>query len=103
MQGCRHFGLVLDSPSNGINTIGCSLVIDQCEGLPDGRLIVQCNALKRFRIISREMVDGYWYAEVEYLQDVLPATDDALFEMHQLIDTVREMAAKAATKNSLAA
>jgi hypothetical protein len=49
------------------------------------------------------MVDGYWYAEVEYLQDVLPATDDALFEMHQLIDTVREMAAKAATKNSLAA
>jgi Lon protease-like protein len=94
----------MENPNNGsLCNVGCLLVVDQCEGLPDGRLIIQCNALQRFKIISREMVDGYWYAEIEYLHDVLPTTNEELSEMQALIDTVREMAAKASVKNTLAA
>ncbi|KAF7695719.1 hypothetical protein HF521_007442 [Silurus meridionalis] len=48
---------------------GCMLHIRNVHFLPDGRSVVDTFGGKRFRVLSRSMRDGYYIANIEYLQD----------------------------------
>lgn len=45
------------------------LLIRSVHFLPDGRSVVDTIGGKRFRVLSRNMKDGYCIADIEYLQD----------------------------------
>lgn len=106
MQGCRQFGLVQveEDPSNpegySIFNIGCCMEIQQCETLPDGRSLIQTKAIKRFKIIERSMVDGYWVAKVEFLEDVLPSNERELKLAQDLIKRVKQLVSQAIVQNN---
>lgn len=48
---------------------GCMLYIRNVDYLPDGRSIVDTVGLRRFRVLQRGMKDGYYTADIEYLED----------------------------------
>lgn len=45
------------------------LYIRNLDYLPDGRSVVDTVGLKRFRVLQRGMKDGYFTADIEYLED----------------------------------
>jgi Lon protease-like protein len=105
MQGCRQFGLVQVKEDSqhpegfSIESIGCCMEVQQCETLPDGRSLIQTKAQKRFRILERSMVDGYWVAKVEFIDDVLPKDERELKLAQDLIRRVKQLVGHAITKN----
>lgn len=48
---------------------GCILEIQDQNVLPDGRSYVETVGGSRFRVLRRGQRDGYYTADIEYLQD----------------------------------
>ena len=105
MQGSRQFGLVQvqedaeDPERFSLFNIGCCLEVTQCETLPDGRSLIQTKALRRFKILERNMTDGYWVAKVEFLEEILPSNEYELKLTQDLIRKVQNLVAMAIHKN----
>ena len=97
MQGSRQFGLVQVKSDEGspdgfsIFNIGCCMEVNQCETLPDGRSLIQTKSLRRFRVLERNMTDGYWVAHVEFLDERLPANEQELKLTKELITKVQQL------------
>lgn len=70
-HGDKHFGMVLPDRDNVTVPVGVRLRIDEFNGLPDGRSLLETTGTSRFRV-KRHGVheDGYVIAEIEDLEDV---------------------------------
>eukprot|EP00127_Corallochytrium_limacisporum_P000555 Clim_evm11s18 gene=Clim_evmTU11s18 len=88
--GTRQFGMCLPSPAGSFMDVGVLLYIRNLTMLPDGRSLVDCVGVRRFKVIERGMKDGYHVGEVEWIQDdpVDPNEDD----VQQYMDHAREIA-----------
>ncbi|KAK3540070.1 hypothetical protein QTP70_025377 [Hemibagrus guttatus] len=67
--GTRQFGMCISDTNKGFADFGCMLHIRNVHFLPDGRSVVDTFGGKRFHVITRSMRDGYYIANIEYLQD----------------------------------
>ncbi|XP_053259096.1 LON peptidase N-terminal domain and RING finger protein 1 [Podarcis raffonei] len=68
--GTKQFGMCISDPKNGFADYGCMLYIRNLDYLPDGRSVVDTVGLRRFRVLQRGMKDGYYTADIEYLEDI---------------------------------
>lgn len=75
-----------DDPNKEFADYGTMLNIQTVNFLPDGRSIVHTVGERRFRVISRGMVDGYHTATVEWIQDEIVEDEE---ELKQLIELNR--------------
>lgn len=92
-SGTRQFGMcsyILDQPQ-GFSEYGTMLEVRDVEFFADGRSVVDTVGGRRFKVLSRGMLDGYATANVEFLVDdeVAPERVPALTQLH---DTVRQAA-----------
>lgn len=74
MASSRRFGLVCTrrDPENGTTsrcTVGTVLEVTKCRPLPDGRAFIECLGCERFSIVDTELVDGYYVATTQKLED----------------------------------
>lgn len=68
----KRFGMcayVEENPGNYAN-YGCVLQINRERFLRDGRAVVETVGTKRFRVLSRNVRDGYNIANVEWIKDL---------------------------------
>lgn len=73
----KRFGMcayVEENPGNYAN-YGCVLQINRERFLRDGRAVVETIGTRRFRVLSRNVRDGYHMASVEWIKD-LEITDE---------------------------
>lgn len=94
-SGTREFGMCMpvDTAENGYADSGTMLEIRDIEYTADGRSIVNTVGSRRFRIVSKNVKDGYNTAAVEFLQDdAVPSSN--LAELHKLHDCVHKLASK---------
>nr|XP_046164708.1 LON peptidase N-terminal domain and RING finger protein 1-like isoform X3 [Oncorhynchus gorbuscha] len=71
---------------------GCMLIIRSVHFLPDGRSVVDTVGGKRFRVLTRGMMDGYCIADIKYLEDTRVSDSEELTQLQQLHDAVYEQA-----------
>ncbi|CAL8158841.1 unnamed protein product [Prunus armeniaca] len=73
MEGNRRMGMVIiDSSTGSIADFACEVEITECEPFPDGRLYLEIESRRRFRIIRSWDQDGYRVAEIEWVHDIYP-------------------------------
>ena len=83
MDGNRTFGMVLYSQpteANGHATflpIGTLLRIVNIEFFPDGRSLLETVGVSRFKVLKHAMLDGYMVGNIEKLDDVSLAEEEA--------------------------
>jgi len=86
-HGGRTFGMVLDNPRQveqpGLGAVpfyevGTLLHILNFEGLPDGRSLIETVGVSRLRVKRTGVLDGYMVGEVEKIEDVSVAEEEAL-------------------------
>ena len=75
-----------EDPEKSFEDYGVMLNVQTVNFLPDGRSIVHTVGGRRFRVISRGMMDGYHTATVEWVQD--ERVDD-VEELKQIIELNR--------------
>lgn len=87
-SGAKQFGMCVgsDDPNKEFADYGTMLNVQTVNFLPDGRSIVHTVGGRRFRVISRSMLDGYHTASVEWLQDESVEDEE---ELKQLIELNR--------------
>ncbi|XP_066499911.1 LON peptidase N-terminal domain and ring finger 1 [Hoplias malabaricus] len=90
--GTRQFGMCINDSHKGFADYGCMLHIRSVHFLPDGRSVVDTVGGKRFRVLSRNMRDGYCTANIEYLQDQRVVDEDELKRLQNLYDQVYNQA-----------
>lgn len=79
LQGDRQFGMVLPSRTPGeLNEFGTMLYIQSCNMIEDGRSIIECVGMSRFRVLERGTLDGYTVGRVERVEDVEPEQEREL-------------------------
>jgi Lon protease-like protein len=87
-SGSRQFGMCVrfDGSTNeeDYSDYGCMLEIRDVQFFPDGRSVVDTVGGKRFKIVSRGQLDGYFTAKVEYLTEIEPATEQEKQEVETL-------------------
>lgn len=74
MSSSRRFGLIAtrrdaEDGSIGRCTVGTVLLVTKCQQLPDGRALIECCGCERFSILDAELVDGYYVATIQTLED----------------------------------
>lgn len=86
-HGGRTFGMVLDNARGVVQPglgavpfyeVGTLLHIVNFEGLPDGRSLIETVGVSRFRVKRTGVLDGYMVGEVEKIEDVSVAEEEAL-------------------------
>lgn len=68
----KRFGMcayVEENPGNYAN-YGCVLQVNRERFLRDGRAVVETVGSRRFRVLNRNVRDGYHVASVEWIKDV---------------------------------
>ncbi|KAJ2998691.1 hypothetical protein NUW58_g236 [Xylaria curta] len=82
MEGDRTFGMVLGrAPSQGepdFMELGVLLRIVNIEFFPDGRSLLETVGISRFRITRHGFLDGYVVANIEKVDDISVAEEEAL-------------------------
>ncbi|KAI4833122.1 hypothetical protein KUCAC02_016039 [Chaenocephalus aceratus] len=90
--GTRKFGMCINDPQKGFVDHGCMLTIRSVHFLPDGRSVVDTIGGKRFRVLTRGMMDGYSTANIENLGDTRVEDSEELEKLQELHDAVYEQA-----------
>ncbi|XP_064860131.1 LON peptidase N-terminal domain and RING finger protein 1-like isoform X3 [Oncorhynchus nerka] len=90
--GTRQFGMCINDAQKGFVDYGCMLIIRSVHFLPDGRSVVDTVGGKRFRVLTRGMMDGYCIADIKYLEDTRVSDSEELTQLQQLHDAVYEQA-----------
>uniref|UniRef100_A0A8C7G6F5 LON peptidase N-terminal domain and ring finger 1 n=2 Tax=Oncorhynchus kisutch TaxID=8019 RepID=A0A8C7G6F5_ONCKI len=90
--GTRQFGMCINDAQKGFVDYGCMLIIRSVHFLPDGRSVVDTVGGKRFRVLTRGMMDGYCIADIKYLEDTKVSDSEELTQLQQLHDAVYEQA-----------
>lgn len=83
MEGDRTFGMVLPRPTldpgePGFMELGVLLRIVNIEFFPDGRSLLETVGVSRFRITRHGFLDGYVVANIEKVDDISLAEEEAL-------------------------
>eukprot|EP00095_Tigriopus_kingsejongensis_P003894 maker-scaffold296_size217904-snap-gene-0.12 protein:Tk03894 transcript:maker-scaffold296_size217904-snap-gene-0.12-mRNA-1 annotation:"lon peptidase n-terminal domain and ring finger protein 3-like" len=84
--GTREFGMCCRiNNTDPFAEYGTLLEIRDIQYFPDGRAVVDTVGGRRFKVISREVRDGYHTAKVEFIKDdkVLPECNEVLKTHHQ--------------------
>ncbi|KAA3682303.1 uncharacterized protein DEA37_0009062 [Paragonimus westermani] len=76
---------------NLILQIGTVLRINNCEPLPDGRLLIDTRGCARVRVLSARVTDGCVYIQFEFYSDLVVAPD-LIEEYRSLCSLVHSMA-----------
>ncbi|CAL8332552.1 unnamed protein product [Lota lota] len=92
--GTRQFGMCISDPAKGFVDYGCMLIIRSVHFLPDGRSVVDTIGVKRFRVLSRGMRDGYSIADIEHLEDTRVEEGEEQARLQQLHDSVYNQAVR---------
>lgn len=74
-RGRIQLGQVDDSPFMQYGTL---LMIERYELLPDGRSLVVATGVSRFKIVDSSMLDGYYIARTERVDDISLAEEERL-------------------------
>lgn len=91
VEGNGHFGMVgynrYLEPQGLLGRthfmgVGTMLKVEQLRLLPDGRSFVECVGVNRFRVRAHGQLDGYIIANVEKIEDISLAEEEAL-EAHE--------------------
>uniref|UniRef100_A0A8C8RK83 LON peptidase N-terminal domain and ring finger 1 n=1 Tax=Pelusios castaneus TaxID=367368 RepID=A0A8C8RK83_9SAUR len=90
--GTKQFGMCISDPQNNFADYGCMLQIRTIHFLPDGRSVVDTVGGKRFRVLQRGMKDGYYTADIDYLEDNKVADEEELKKLRELHDVVYSQA-----------
>ena len=92
-SGSRQFGMCafFQDQQQELADYGTMLEVRDVEFFPDGRSIVDTVGGRRFRVLKRYMVDGYYMATVEFLTDQ-PVEADDVARVVALHDSVRAAA-----------
>ncbi len=94
VQEGRDFGIVLIREGREVGSVpqvhpvGTIAHLDEVTALPDGRFNVNARGLGRFRIVRLHEPDPYLLADVEELDDAVPAGGTRLLS---LVDTYLEL------------
>ncbi|XP_071950014.1 LON peptidase N-terminal domain and RING finger protein 1-like [Antedon mediterranea] len=103
-SGSKQFGMCIPIQGNGIilNNIlivfyrfseyGCMLEIQEVLVLCDGRSAIKTIGMRRFKVISRSMRDGYNTGKVQFIKDE-ELQDDEIDEVTELQQSIYEQAA----------
>jgi len=89
--GTREFGMCTNVADKPFSDYGTMLEIRDIQYFPDGRSIVDTMGSRRFRVLSRDVRDGYNTAKVQFLRDVTPE-GEAVNELQSLHDRTYQMA-----------
>ncbi|CAG0918954.1 unnamed protein product [Notodromas monacha] len=92
-SGTRQFGLCAPNPAggSGFSDFGTVMEIRDVHYFPDGRSIVETIGSRRFRVLSADMVDGYYVGDIETVQDEVPTKDS---QIQGMLDVTRDKAVK---------
>ncbi|KAJ5502432.1 Zinc finger RING-type [Penicillium fimorum] len=77
-QGRIQTGQLRDAPFMQYGTL---LMIERYELLPDGRSLVVATGISRFKIVESGMLDGYYVAKTERVDDISLAEEERLESM----------------------
>ncbi|KAI0103104.1 hypothetical protein F4776DRAFT_648570 [Hypoxylon sp. NC0597] len=83
MEGDRTFGMVLHNPSHASGEpefmeLGTLLRIVNIEFFPDGRSLLETVGVSRFRVTRHGWLDGYVVANIEKVDDISVAEEEAI-------------------------
>jgi len=77
LEGDRTFGMISGDHS-GMKALGTILRIVNIQFMEDGRSLVECVGVSRFRILTHDILDGYIVANIQRINDVSIAEEEAL-------------------------
>uniref|UniRef100_A0A0D3DWM7 RING-type domain-containing protein n=2 Tax=Brassica oleracea var. oleracea TaxID=109376 RepID=A0A0D3DWM7_BRAOL len=93
MEGNHRMGMVaLDSATGSPVDVACEVEITECDPLPDGRFILELESHRRCRIIKAWDQDGYRVAEVEWVTDIPPQSDQEKADLRELTTSAASFA-----------
>ncbi|OQE42341.1 hypothetical protein PENCOP_c004G02837 [Penicillium coprophilum] len=72
-QGRAQIGQMRDAPFMQYGTL---LTIERCELLPDGRSLVVATGVSRFKVVDSGILDGYYVAKTERVDDISLAEEE---------------------------
>ncbi|XP_006000235.1 LON peptidase N-terminal domain and ring finger 1, like isoform X2 [Latimeria chalumnae] len=84
--GTKQFGMCISDPQKGFADYGCMLQIQNVIFMPDGRSVVDTVGGRRFRVLQRGMRDGYYVADIDYLEDEKMEGEEELRKLQELHD-----------------
>lgn len=75
----RQFGMVLPGRVAGeIHEYGTMLYIRNCNLIEDGRSVIECVGVHRFKVLERGSLDGYTTGRIERIDDISPEQEREL-------------------------
>jgi len=83
--GTREFGMCSTSQNRLFADFGTMLEIRGIKYFEDGRSLLDTVGGRRFRVVERDVKDGYQVANVEFLEDAIPVDSD-VWELQHLHD-----------------
>ncbi|KAH0877849.1 hypothetical protein HID58_065243 [Brassica napus] len=107
MEGNHRMGMVaLDSATGSPVDVACEVEITesvasffmiilnvlQCDPLPDGRFVLELESHRRCRIVKAWDQDGYRVAEVEWVTDIPPQSDQEKADLRELTTSAASFA-----------
>ncbi|CAF2114719.1 unnamed protein product [Brassica oleracea] len=93
MEGNHRMGMVaLDSATGSPVDVACEVEITECDPLPDGRFVLELESHRRCRIVKAWDQDGYRVAEVEWVTDIPPQSDQEKADLRELTTSAASFA-----------
>ncbi|KAH0865183.1 hypothetical protein HID58_082394, partial [Brassica napus] len=99
MEGNHRMGMVaLDSATGSPVDVACEVEITcfeklhRCDPLPDGRFVLELESHRRCRIVKAWDQDGYRVAEVEWVTDLPPQSDQEKADLRELTTSAASFA-----------
>ncbi|KFK44019.1 hypothetical protein AALP_AA1G204500 [Arabis alpina] len=93
MEGNHRMGMVaLDSATGSPVDVACEVEITECDPLPDGRFVLELESHRRCRIVKAWDQDGYRVAEVEWVADIPPQSDQEKADLRELTSSAASFA-----------
>jgi Lon protease-like protein len=90
MEGQRVFGMC-GYTQNGACGYGTLLRIEELQMLPDGRSLVTCRGVRKFRIVERGELDGYLTGQVEFIDDDFTQYDPQSDQTKKLMVSLKDL------------
>ncbi|KAK4186642.1 PUA-like domain-containing protein [Podospora australis] len=92
LEGSRQFGMVLPSRHRpeGFEEVGTMLYIERVQFYPDGRSRIQTTGTMRFKIVEHDILDDYIVANIQPMNDISLAEEEAL-EARETADVTVEI------------
>jgi Lon protease-like protein len=84
--------VALDSATGSPVDVACEVEITECDPLPDGRFVLELESHRRCRIVKAWDQDGYRVAEVEWVKDIPPQSEQGKADLRELTTSAASFA-----------